>query len=187
MYREIVPYPSMKRALVALLLLAIALPAAAQRFYADNGKYEGRFDGERWYSSTGEFVLRISGERMYLSNGTFEARMQGNRLYKANGEYIGRMQDDRFLPGQWRIHRAFGWGSVLRFGWALLGPDERREQSPRLLVLLQTSRLLSEPPSADRLRYFLRTLLTVHRGGYNSSGVACPFPTGIEALEFHVF
>ena len=61
----------MKRALVALLLLAIALPAAAQRFYADNGQYEGRFDGERWYSSTGEFVLRISGDRMYLSNGTF--------------------------------------------------------------------------------------------------------------------
>ncbi len=107
---------------------------------------KGRFDGERWYSSTGEFVLRISGERMYLSNGTFEARMQGNRLYKANGEYIGRMQDDRFLPGQWRIHRAFGWGSVLRCGWALLGPNERRKQSPRLLVLLQTSGLLSEPP-----------------------------------------
>ena len=113
--------------------------------------------------------------------------MQGNRLYKANGEYIGRMQDDRFLPGQWRIHRAFGWGSVLRCGWALLGPNERRKQSPRLLVLLQTSGLLSELPSADRLRYFLRTLLTVHRGGYNSTGVACPFPTGIEALEFHVF
>ena len=49
----------MKRCLLPLLLLTFALPVAAQRFYADNGQYEGRFDGERWYSSTGEFVLRI--------------------------------------------------------------------------------------------------------------------------------
>lgn len=90
---------------VISLLFTVAMPAKAERFYDETGKYQGRVqDNGRIYDEQGRYQGRIERNRLYDEAGEYRGRIQGSVVFDEHDETTGAtMHSDEF----YRMHRGY--------------------------------------------------------------------------------
>lgn len=91
--------------LASLLVFAAADIKAGERFYDEQGRYQGRIlENGRIYNSRGEYQGRIEGDRLYDEQGKYRGRVVGSSVLNDADQWTGAtVRTDEF----YRMHRGY--------------------------------------------------------------------------------